>query len=202
MELSAQQMDELKELGNIGASHAANSLSQMLMSPIDMTVPEVMLIDIAEIADYVRDEIAAIVIFEIQGEISPGGYVGLYMPRESAIRLTNTMLGSTDMDREFNEMDESALLEVGNIMISQFLDATATLLDIVMIPSPPDIAIDMAHAVFETIISQVASDINSIILFKTDLRSTEHEIQGAIMLMPDYTTLNEILTLLERLIQG
>jgi chemotaxis protein CheC len=202
MELSAQQMDELKELGNIGASHAANSLSQMLMGPVDMTVPEVLLIDIAEISEYIRDEIAAIVIFEIQGEISPGGYIGLYMPRESAIRLTNTMLGSTDMEREFNEMDESALLEVGNIMISQFLDATATLLGIVMIPSPPDIAIDMAHAVFETIISQVATDINSIILFKTDLRSTEHEIQGAILFMPDYTTLNEILTLLERMIQG
>jgi chemotaxis protein CheC len=195
-------MDELKELGNIGASHAANSLSQMLMSPVDMTVPEVSLIDIAEISDYLRDEIAAIVIFEIQGEISPGGYVGLYMPKESAIRLTNTMLGSTEMDRAFNEMDESALLEVGNIMISQFLDATATLLGIVMIPSPPDIAIDMAHAVFETIISQVATDINSIIVFKTDLRSTEHEIQGAILFMPDYTTLNEILTLLERMIQG
>jgi chemotaxis protein CheC len=202
MELSALQMDELKELGNIGASHAANSLSQMLMGPVDMTVPEVLLIDIAEISEYIRDEIAAIVIFEIQGEISPGGYIGLYMPRESAIRLTNTMLGSTDMEREFNEMDESALLEVGNIMISQFLDATATLLGIVMIPSPPDIAIDMAHAVFETIISQVATDINSIILFKTDLRSTEHEIQGAILFMPDYTTLNEILTLLERMIQG
>ncbi len=172
------------------------------MGPVDMTVPEVLLIDIAEISDYIRDEIAAIVIFEIQGEISPGGYVGLYMPRESAIRLTNTMLGSTDMEREFNEMDESALLEVGNIMISQFLDATATLLGIVMIPSPPDIAIDMAHAVFETIISQVATDINSIILFRTDLRSTEHEIQGAILFMPDYTTLNEILTLLERMIQG
>ncbi|HDR73163.1 MAG TPA: chemotaxis protein CheC [Methanoculleus sp.] len=202
MELSAQQMDQLKELGNIGASHAATSLSRMLMSPIDMTVPEVMLIDIADIATHIRDEIAAIVIFEIQGEISPGGYVGLYMPRDSAIRLTNTMLGSTDMDREFNEMDESALLEVGNIMISQFLDATATLLDIIMIPSPPDIAIDMAHAVFETIVSQVASDINNVILFRTDLRSTEHEIRGAIILMPDCTTLNEILMLLERLMQG
>ncbi|MDG6256130.1 MAG: chemotaxis protein CheC [Methanomicrobiaceae archaeon] len=202
MELSAQQMDQLKELGNIGASHAATSLSQMLMSPIDMTVPEVMLIDISDIATHIRDEIAAIVIFEIQGEISPGGYVGLYMPRESAVRLTNTMLGTTDMDREFNEMDESALLEVGNIMISQFLDATATLLDIIMIPSPPDIAIDMAHAVFETILSQVASDINNVILFRTDLRSTVHEIRGAIILMPNCTTLNEILMLLERLMHG
>lgn len=46
MELDPFQTDALRELGNIGAAHAATSLSQMLMSPIEMTVPELSLIHI------------------------------------------------------------------------------------------------------------------------------------------------------------
>ena len=52
------------------------------------------------------------------------------------MRLTNTMLGLTDENRPLNEMDESALIEVGNIMVSAFLDATAELLGFIMLPVP------------------------------------------------------------------
>ncbi len=201
MILNEQQQDALKELGNIGASHAATSLSQMLMSEVQMTVPEVNIIDLSDISEFFGDEVCALVVFEIQGELVPGGYVLLHLPQKSAIQLTNTMLGMTDMDREFNEMDESAMLEVGNIMVSQFLDATATLLGIVMIPSPPAIAIDMGHAAFESIISLVlAPEINKVILFKTELSSTEHEIDSTIIVLPNAKMLNEILTLLQNLI--
>lgn len=201
MNLNEQQLDALRELGNIGASHAATSLSQMLMSEVHMTVPEVNIVDISDISEYFGDEVCALVVFEIQGELLPGGYVLLHLPQKSAIQLTNTMLGMTDTDREFNEMDESAMLEVGNIMVSQFLDATATLLGIIMIPSPPAIAIDMAHAAFETVVSQVlAPDINDVILFKTELSSAEHEIDSTIIMLPDSKTLEEILRLLQNLI--
>jgi len=201
MNLNEQQLDALRELGNIGASHAATSLSQMLMSEVHMTVPEVNIVDISDISEYFGDEVCALVIFEIQGELLPGGYVLVHLPQKSAIQLTNTMLGMTDTDREFNEMDESAMLEVGNIMVSQFLDATATLLGIIMIPSPPAIAIDMAHAAFESVVSQVlAPDINDVILFETKLSSAEHEIDSTIIMLPDSKTLGEILRLLQNLI--
>ena len=201
MKLNEQQLDALRELGNIGASHAATSLSQMLMSEVHMTVPEVNIVDISDISEYFGDEICALVVFEIQGELLPGGYVLVHLPQKSAIQLTNTMLGMTDTDREFNEMDESAMLEVGNIMVSQFLDATATLLGIIMIPSPPAIAIDMAHAAFETVVSQVLDpDINDVILFKTELSSAEHEIDSTIIMLPNSKTLEEILRLLQNLI--
>ena len=92
------------------------------------------------------EESAAMVAFELQGDIPHGGYILFYITRESAVRMTNTMLGLTEINRPLSEMDESALLEVGNIMVSAFLDATAELLGFVMLPSPPSLTIDMAHA--------------------------------------------------------
>ncbi len=200
MEISEQQLDMLKEMGNIGASHAATSLSQMLMSEIDMTVPQVAVIDISQVNQYFDEEISAMVVFEIQGEIEPAGYIVCHIPQLSAIRLTNTMLGSTDEDREFNELDKSAILEIGNIMISHFLDATAELLGVVMLPSPPMMSIDMALAAFENILAQVAMDVNEIILFSTELKSLNNDIKSTIIMLPQEETLKEILRLLNNLI--
>ena len=98
MKLTHVQTDALQELGNIGAAHAATTLSTMLSANISMSVPEIKVIDISEIYKYVGDEIAALVLFQVNGEVRPGGYLLLYIPKSSVIRLTNAMLGLTDMD--------------------------------------------------------------------------------------------------------
>jgi len=199
MKLSTVQRDAMQELANIGAAHAATTLSQMLNSQIDMSVPVVSVVDIAKVGDCLGEEFAAMVVFELQGEISHGGYVIFHVSKESALRLTNTMLGMTDMDRPLNEMDQSALLEVGNIMVSAFLDATAELLGIVMLPSPPALAMDMAHAAFQSLIAQLTIEVNEVLLFKTELTCEEHKIAGNLIMLPEADTLARIVSLLEGL---
>ena len=197
MKLSTVQADAMQELGNIGAAHAATTLSQMVGSTIEMNVPGIKAVDIAELGNYMGEESAAMIAFELQGEIQHGGYVIFYITRESAIRLTNTMLGLTDMDRPMNEMDESALLEVGNIMVSAFLDATAELLGFVMLPSPPAMSIDMAHATMSSLIASMGDEINEVLLFSTELTCEEHKIDSDIIMMPEPKTLAHIVALLE-----
>lgn len=199
MKLTPIQKDAMQELANIGAAHAATTLSQMLNSQVDMSVPVVNVVDISRVSDCLGDEFAAMVVFELQGEISHGGYVVFHVSKESALRMTNTMLGMTDMDRELNEMDQSALLEVGNIMVSAFLDATAELLGIVMLPSPPALSMDMAHAAFESLIAQLTIEVNEVLLFKTELTCEEHKVAGNLIMLPEAQTLEEIISLLEGL---
>jgi chemotaxis protein CheC len=201
MKLSAVQTDAVQELGNIGAAHAATTLSQMLMSPVEMSVPQIKVIDISQLGQYIGEESAALVVFELQGEIPHGGYIIFYITRASAVRLTNTMLGLTDENRPLNEMDESALLEIGNIMVSAFLDATAELLGFIMLPSPPALTIDMAHAAMESLIAQMAEEVDEVILFSTELVCEEHKLDSDIILMPEYTTLTKIVGLLENMIK-
>ncbi len=200
--LTSQQRDALRELGNIGAAHAATTLSTMLMSNIEMTVPDISVVDIAKIHEHVGDELSALVIFQITGEVSGGGYVLLHIPKNSVIRLTNAMLGMTDMERDLTEMDQSALLEIGNIMVSAFLDATATLLSIIMLPSPPSMIIDMPHAAFQSILAiQAFSDIDQVVIFRTELHSDQHKISSNIFLLPNKPMLDEILAMLDNLMK-
>jgi len=202
MKLSAVQADAIQELGNIGAAHAATTLSQMLSSTVSMSVPAIKAVDLSELGDHIGDESAAMVVFELQGEIPHGGFIIFYITRESAMRLTNTMLGMTDMDREFNEMDQSALLEVGNIMVSAFLDATAELLGFIMLPSPPALSIDMAHAAMESLIAQLGEEVDEVLLFSTELICEEHKIDSDIIMLPEISTLKRITELLEAMMNG
>jgi chemotaxis protein CheC len=201
MKLTHIQADALQELGNIGAAHAATTLSTMLSANVSMSVPEIKVIDISDIYKYVGDEIAALVLFQVNGEVKQGGYLLLYIAKNSVIRLTNAMLGLTDMNRDLDEMDESALLEVGNIMVSAFLDGTAELLNIIMLPSPPQLIIDMPHAAIESIIaSQDSVDIDEVVLFKTELISDAHNIQSSIFLFPNHPMLEDIIRRLEEIL--
>ncbi|MCU0632809.1 MAG: chemotaxis protein CheC [Methanolinea sp.] len=200
--LNSQQRDALRELGNIGAAHAATTLSTMLSSNIEMEVPEISVVDISKIHEHVGDELSALVIFQITGEVSGGGYVLLHIPKNSVIRLTNAMLGMTELDRELTEMDESALLEIGNIMVSAFLDATATLLSVIMLPSPPTMIIDMPHAAFQTILAmQEFAEIDQVVIFRTELHSDQHKISSNLFLLPNKPMLDEILKMLENLMK-
>jgi chemotaxis protein CheC len=201
MKLSSVQVDAMQELGNIGAAHAATTLSQMLSSPVEMSVPKIRVVDIAQLADNIGDESAALVVFELQGEIPHGGYIIFYISRKSAVRLTNTMLGLTDPDRPLNEMDESALLEIGNIMASAFLDATAELLGFIMLPSPPSLTIDMAHAAMQSLIAQMQEEIDEVMLFSTELMCEEHKIDSDLIMMPETSMLKTFVERLENLMK-
>ncbi len=201
MKLSAVQADAIQELGNIGAAHAATTLSQMLGSTIEMSVPAIKVVDLSQLGQYMGEESAAMVAFDLQGDIPHGGYILFYITRESAVRMTNTMLGQTEINRPLSEMDESALLEVGNIMVSAFLDATAELLGFVMLPSPPSLTIDMAHAAMQSLIAQMQEETNEVLLFSTELVCEEYKVDSDIIMMPERSTLMRMIELLENMMK-
>ena len=68
MKLSEVQADAIQELGNIGAAHAATTLSQMLGSTIEMSVPAIKVVDLAQLGEYMGEESAAMVAFELRGK--------------------------------------------------------------------------------------------------------------------------------------
>ncbi len=58
-------MDILKEIGNIGAGHAATALSKLLNKRIEMTIPDVRIISFDEMMDIVggAENVVAAVFF-------------------------------------------------------------------------------------------------------------------------------------------
>lgn len=200
--ISEEQADELRELGNIGSAHAATTLSTILNTMIQIRVPEIILVNLANLRNYLDDVRAAMAVFQIQGQIKGEGYLILHIPEDSIIRLTNIMIGTTEIDREIDDMDRSAINEIGNIMTSSFLDACATLLGIIMIPSPPSMVIDMPHAALQSIIAtqEIDENVDEVVLFRTEMTCATHEIKTNIILLPSRSLLQEIFARMDNVI--
>jgi chemotaxis protein CheY-P-specific phosphatase CheC len=193
--LSKEQAEELWELGNAGAHNAATVLSTLLSKEISIRVPSILMVNLADLQEHIDDSLAAMVVFQIKGQVSGGGSLVLHVPKSSILRLSNIMLGQPEGDREIDEMDVSMLHEIGNIMTSAYLDACATLLSIILLPSPPAMVIDMAHAVLATIIAshEMEDNADQVIFFKTDMTCYEQEIEAELFLLPSRALLTELL---------
>jgi chemotaxis protein CheC len=199
MEFTAVQKDALQELANIGAAHSATTLSQMLNSQIGMSVPEINIVDSSAGSDFVSDELTTMIVFELQGDIPHGGFLILHFPRDSAVRTAHIMQGEGSAPLTFSEMDQSAIVEVGNIMVSSFLSATSDLLGMMMLPSPPVLVVDMAHAAITSLIAQMTVEVDDVILFRVKLTSDEHNIGGNILIFLEVAALNRIAQRLEEM---
>lgn len=201
MEFTPVQLDALQELANIGAAHSATTLSMMLNCHVSMNVPEIDIVDISEMGQLLTDEITTLVVFELQGEIPRGGYLVLHFPGDSAIRTSGVLLGSGDISRQSGEMDQSAILEVGNIMISAFLSAASDLIGIIMLPSPPALVVDMTHAVIQSLIAGMTIEVDDVVLFRINLSSDEHEIAANILIFLEVSTLQMVAEMLEKMLR-
>lgn len=202
MDFTSKQMDALQEMANIGAAHSATTLSQMLDTQIGMNVPDITIVDIGKVGEFITDELTTMIIFELQGDIPHGGFLVLHFPRDSAIRTAGIMQGSAGAVHTFDEMDQSTIIEVGNIMISSFLSATSDLLGFNMLPSPPVLVVDMAHAAITSLVAQMTIDVDDVILFQVRLSSEEYDIAGNILIFLEISTLRKVEARLEEMIRS
>ena len=59
----------------------------------------------------------------------------------------------------------------------------------------------MAHAAMESLIAQMAEEVDEVMLFSTELMCEEHKLDSDIIMMPESSTLLKIIGLLENLMK-
>ena len=194
--LKAIQLDALKEVANIGAGHAATALSQMIGGTIMISVPTINISRLEEIPPQVAepDEPVAAVLMHMLGDLT--GRTMLVFPRSSALRLAELMLhrdAGTSM--EFGEMEQSALKEAGNILSSAYMNALSEFIHLMLIPSPPSLAVDMSTAVLTTAYLQFSSQKDYVFCVESEFMMTKmsEKLRGFFLLLPDPASLQALL---------
>ncbi|MFI2857004.1 chemotaxis protein CheC [Paenibacillus sp. JSM ZJ436] len=186
-------MDVLKEVGNIGAGNAATALSQLLNKPIDMAVPKVQLLPFEEIADCVGgpEAIVLAVFLRVEGE-APGNLFFIMTP-EAGKKLLKRLAGiEVEEGDSFNEMEQSALSEIGNILAGSYLSSLADFTRLSMTPTVPGLAIDMAGAVLGYGLLQFGEMGDDALLINTTFLEGQYEVEGQFFLIPDPQTFAQI----------
>lgn len=188
--------DVLKEIGNIGAGNAMTALSQMLQCKVDMKVPQVRLLEFAEVGEMMggEEQIMVGVFLGVEGDIT--GSMMFMVEEESARHLIRKItMGMLPAGAEFEEMGLSAMKEVGNIITGAYLNSLSTLTNLKIFPTPPALTVDMAGAILSVPAIQFGIYGDKILLIQSQFYD-EIQLDGYFILIPDLESYAKILTAL------
>jgi chemotaxis protein CheC len=194
-ELHALQRDALREVANIGAGHAATALSQLTNRRIMISVPEVNIVRLEEVPEILgkADDVVAAVLMHMMGDLT--GRTLVLFPEESARTLVDILLrrqlGTT---KDFSEMEQSGLKEVGNILSSAYLNALSDFMGMMLVPSVPSLAIDLCGAVLTSIYMNFGYDRDYVFCVETQFLFEDPglKLRGHFLLLPDLASLRAI----------
>ncbi|HBQ86549.1 MAG TPA: CheY-P-specific phosphatase CheC [Syntrophomonas sp.] len=197
--LSGLQLDALKEIGNIGSGNAATALAQMINSKIDMNVPNVKILPFTEVSDLIggADIPVAGIYLNVSGTAPCS--IMFILPVAQARMLINMLLGQpADVapEEDFDDFRMSAMMELGNILAATYLNALSMFTQISFIPSVPALAIDMAGAILNAILSQFGEIADHVLVLETDFKKEGQDVMGYFFLLPEPGSLSTILNAL------
>lgn len=187
-------VDVLREIGNIGAGNATTAIAQMLGSKLNMQVPKVELMEASQLGGAICDEEETVVgiFLEVCNDIS--GSMMFLMKMDSAHVIVNKlMMRESNYDEPFDEMDLSALKEIGNIIAASYLSALSTLTNLRIQPSVPYIAVDMAAAILSVPAIQFGQYGDNALFIETEF-GDDVKMQGYFILMPEQESYGKILS--------
>ena len=193
-QLTSLELDTLKEIGSIGTGNAATSLSALIGMPVRIQMPEVRIMGYNEAIEWIGgpEEITAGVLVGMGGQIS--GIMLSVQQLEFVNLVLETMLGKTVADyTELQEMEHSALTEVGNIMISTFINALSGLAGIDIDLTVPAFTVDMQGAIMAVPMAEYGGQSDYIMTIGGDFICNGKKIPCRLLLSPDIRSLNFLL---------
>ena len=193
-ELNHLELDTLREIGSIGTGNAATALSQMLKRQVRITMPEVRIMGYNEAIEWIGgpEEITAGVLVRLSGQIS--GIMLSVQPIEFVNLVLESVMdkGITNYE-QLSELEHSALIEVGNIMISTFINALSGLANIDIELTVPAFTVDMQGAIITVPMAEYGGQSNYIMTIGGNFICSGKEIPCRLLLSPDIRSLNFLL---------
>ena len=193
-EMNELEMDILKEIGSIGGGNAATAMSSMLNAKVNMSLPKVVILGFNEALDYLGDpeELVAAIFVEMSGELS--GIMLLILTKEFSDEVVFRMLGKVDSDfLELEEIDSSVLMETGNIVISSYITAMASLTNVNVELSVPQLAVNMVGGIMSAPISLMGQHSDRIMMITGQFTIDGKALDSEMLLLPDVESLNVLM---------
>jgi chemotaxis protein CheC len=187
-----KKLDSLREIFNIGVGGAATALNKIIKIPVMITVPEVAIMPIDGVLDYLGPADKRVVSIYVRiSDNFPAGIL-LVLDEDSAkqiVRLSSVKSCDCMEDERFI----SVLKEVANIMCSYFLNNFSKFIKMPLMPSVPEFAVDMSGAILDCVILNYHRKNTDILLVKTELYNQQEKFFFNFMLIPESESLKVLL---------
>lgn len=192
--LTDLEYDTLKEIATIGAGNASGALSQMIDQKVKVEVPDLKVLSVEEVPEIMgkAEQVMTVVLLKIIGD-APGTMLLLLNPNDAA-RLASLLTKRKKRQAAvLDEIDRSALREVGNILAGSSLNALSGFLKMNLLQSIPDTATDMLRAVINSIVAELGEKTEDVLVLETSLTATESGVSGKLYFLFDPASTEKIL---------
>lgn len=192
-EKAGKVLEVIKEFANIGAGSAATALSSLMDVELMNEVTSCSILPMSKVSDWLggADQIVAGTYTYLCGELTSG--ILIVLPRKSAVTLLEHLTKEKVDLASLTEIQKSALKEIGNICLCWYLIAVSKMIDIDMIPAPPDATVDMLGAVLDIPLASLAQKVDTVLAVHTCFKGIDEEFEGYFLMLPEESTLKLIL---------
>lgn len=195
---SADQLDAIKELVNIGIGRAAHSLNEMAHAHVNLQIPQVEVVDanglhsrLVELGALLGGQpntTLSVVQLKFRGVFS--GTVALIFPANSAVNLVTTLVAEQTIALDLNALRVSTLTEIGNILINGLMGSIGNILAEPLCFSLPQYReSDVPHLIELSSQHKQAT----ILLINTQFLIAAKQIEGSIVLLFEVGSFDKLL---------
>jgi len=186
-------LEIVREFANIGAGSAATALSALLDTELMNDVTTVSFLPLSDVAPWLGgpDKLVAGTYTYLCGDLKSG--ILVVLPEESAVALLEHLTKEKIDISCLTEIQKSALKEVGNICLCWYLIAVCKMIEVDMIPAPPDATVDLLGAVLDIPLACMGVKVDTVIAVHTSFKGIDRQIDGYFLMLPEESTLNVIL---------
>lgn len=149
------QMSAVREMANIGLGHATTALSDLTGRGFNMEIPSVETVAIERVPEMIGspEDVVVGIMMPIEGEVT--GHIAFVFPWESAQTIWKYLLGThPETPGDVDELAASAMLEVGNILNSSFMNALSNMTDLKIHATPPVVSVDLCYSVTSSVVAE------------------------------------------------
>ena len=197
--LTELQHDALTELVNIGVSHAANSLRELVGAQVLLSVPTLVLLGRQEAIETLgeRESNKLVAVHQVfEGDLV--GRALLIFPETKSLELVRAVIDQSLSLEDIIELEQEALAETGNIILNGCLATIANLLERNLKISLPEILRGEGRDLFNLAPPPEAGDV--VMFLYIDFAVRDRDIRGYIAMLMDLPSMEALIVLLDEFI--
>ncbi len=184
--LSGDWLNSFMNAAKAGVRKASQSLETFSAGNIQMEVISAGIAPTSRLSEVAGDPESIVVGIYLRVEGDIPGHALLVFPYESAIQMADIIMGSpVGTSSEIDDMHQSALQEVGNIVVSSYLNSLSDFYGKQILPTPPGLAMDMAAAVIDSVLLNTGHYDEDTISIVTRFSGSEHTVRGFFLYIPE-----------------
>lgn len=197
IQLTELQTDALGEVFNVGAGHAAASLSEIVGDEVLLSIPSITFCR--------RDELAAN-LHSLQGERLgavrqdfSGPFTinaSLLFTEDKALEIVREMIGSQVTVDDLPEFEQEAMCELGNIILNACMAAIVDMLGVQMTSTLPEYRVDRMSVVLDELTADVGLPV--VLLLHIDLTIERSETHGALVFLLSSASFADLIAAIDR----